>query len=317
MLTATALPNAKAISETARHRNEIEKMKRENMKLEGEIAILRSNMLVLERENYSLKTEKSKNLVSELNKLDQVKKEMKMLMTENRIKDNQLKAFKKTKTVGHSFEMDTRWALEMLDSDYQLTLYPFEYERLKKLHDLFYEDFKTMLAADTVIKEVRRIRGNFGEFIKCFLIFCCKKEVFDHFIVDLFCEYGFQDNSRHTKQMFKILKYAPIEWVSAFFTNGRFVQALCEFLEENAENTDTVLFYMRVAENRPFLLSFVLGNKLFMSILRRKDEYSQALIRLMAEKGLSSFIDYQNINLVTRESLKVFFKREYVEIDQI
>lgn len=316
MLSATALPNAKALSETARHQNAIEKIKRENMKLEGEIAILRSNMLVLERENYMLKTEKSKSLVSELNKLDQVKKEMRMLVTENRIKDNQLRAFKKTKTVGHSFEMDTRWALEMLDSDYQLTLYPFEYERLKKLHDLFYEDFKAMLAADTVIKEIRRVRGSFGDFIKFFLIFCCKKDVFDHFIVDLFCEYGFQDNTKHTKQMFKILKYAPIEWISAFFTNGRFVQALSEFLEENAESADTVLFYMRVAESRPFLLSFVLGGKLFMAILRRRDEYSQALIRLMAEKSLSSFIDYQNINLVPKESLKMFFKSEYVDIDQ-
>lgn len=317
MLSATPLPNAKAISETTRHLNAIGKIRRENMKLEGEIAILRSNMLVLERENYSLKSEKSKSLVSELNKLDQVKKEMRLLMTENRIKDNQLRAFKKTKTVEHSLEMDTRWALEMLDSDNQLTLYPFKYDRLKKLHDLFYEDFKMMLATDLVIKEVKRIRGNFGDFANFFQIFCCKKDVFDYFIVDLFCEYGFQDNSKHTKQMFKILKYTPIEWISAFFTNGRFVQALGEFLEGNAENPDTVLFYMRVTENRPFLLSFILSNKLFTAILHRKDEYSGALLKLMAEKNLSSFIDYQNIYLVPKEHLMVFYKNEYVEIDQI
>lgn len=308
-------PNAKAISETSKHSEELEKIKKTNMKLEGEISILRSNILLLEKENYSLKSEKSKGLAEELKRLEQAKKEMKMLMTENRIKDNQLRAFKRTKTNMGDLEVDAKWALEMIDSRYRFSLYPFDYDRLKKLHDFFYEDFKMMLSTDAVLCEVKRIRTCFGDFVKFFLLFCCKKEIFEHFIVDLFCEYGFEDNTRYSKQMFKILKYLPLEWISAFFTNEKFVQVLSEFLAENSESPDAVLFYIRVVETRPFLLSFVLKEDMFNSILNRKDEYSSALLRIMAQKGLSSFINYKNIHLVPAQYLKEFYKNEYIEID--
>lgn len=313
-LSTTPLPNAQAISETARQADEIEKVRRQNTKLSGEIAILRSNMLLLERDNYALRTEKSKGLVSELSKLEQVKKEMKMLVTENRIKDNQLRAFKRTKPSDPGLEIDTKWALEMIDPHYQLTLYPFKYDRLKKLHDFFYEDFKMMLSTDVVVKEMKRVKTNFGDFINFFLIFCCKKDVFEYFVVDLFCEYGFEDNSMYRKQMFRVLKYLPVEWISAFFTNEKFVVALNEFLEENIESNDAVLFYLRVVENRPFLLSFILSTRLFTTILHRGDAYSNSLLKAMADKNLASFIDYKNICLIPREYLRMFYKEDYIDL---
>lgn len=270
-------------------------------RLSGEVSILRANMISLEKENFNLKNERSKAMLGELNKIDKIKKEIKILQTENRIKENQLRAFKRPK-----MDINVNWAAEVLNQT-QICVQPFEYTRLEKMHDYFYDDFKK-IADMGVVQEIKKLK-NQTIFIDFFLLFCGHRGVFNEFIFDIFTQ--FEEFPR--KKLFKILKYCPLDWITAFFERQRFVEALVDFLENDLLEKNTILFFIKIAENRPFLLDFILSKKNFNKIIKIPSIFKDELVLVMAKKKLIEFVDYQNLHYIKNKHLKVFFPKDYVE----
>lgn len=291
--------------EISKLKEELSKVKKENTKLLGQVSILRANIASIEKENYNYKCQKSNSVLGNLSKLEEAKEQVKYLKTENRLIENQLKTFFKDK--------DAKLTLESPFVDGSFDLYPFDYERLKKIHDLYFFEFKQALNTELVKKELNRLKKNYNIFTKFFVILCIKKELFEHFFSNLIYGYSFQDFP-DSKNIFKVLKHFPIDWMQRFFLDKSVCDSLKDFINSNIENVSVVIFYTRVIEYRSYLLNFIMTIDIFTKIVKRRDFYSNFLLRTMAQNKINQFIDHSNLHFLEEEHLKVFFKEEYVPL---
>ncbi|RVD91225.1 hypothetical protein TUBRATIS_23390 [Tubulinosema ratisbonensis] len=294
------------MQEEKKLREEIQKLKKENTKLLGEVSILRANMQSVEKENYSYKCEKSNSILGSLSKLDQMSKQVKYLKTENKLIENQLKTLKKEENYNNL-------CTDALDLNSSLTLLPFEYERLKKMHDFSFYAYKQILDTEFVKEELNKLKTDYKIFSQFFIITCIKKDLFEYFLSDLIFGYFFQDFP-DPKLIFKVLVYFPIEWIQSFFTDSSVCELLNKFLSENVQNNSTILFYIRIIEHRHYLLKFVMNNNIFTNIIKRNDYFSKHFLKAMRDKGINQFIDHSNLHFIDENLLKGFFKEDYVDL---
>lgn len=286
-----------------KQKEEILRLKKENTKLLGEVSILRANIQSVEKENYSYKCEKSNSMLGSLSKLDEMSKQVKYLKTENKLIENQLKTLKKDNTNLITYNLDPKS---------QFTLFPFEYERLKKMHDFFFYEYKQILETQIVKTELCKLKNDYKNFSNFFIILCIKKDLFEFFFPDLIHGYFFQD-FLEPKHIYKVLKHFPIDWIQKFFTDKSVCEALIRFLEENVSNPSVIIFYCRIIENRHYLLRFVMSNSIFTNIIRRNDYYSKYFLKAMKEKSINQYIDHSNLHFIDEEILKGFFKEDYID----
>jgi hypothetical protein len=211
-------------------------------------------------------------------------------------------------------ELDVKWIMTKVSKEIQFSLFPFEYKRLKILHNYFYNDFVGLLTDDSsIINEINARRGDFVEFVKLFLLFDKKREIFDKFFLDIFIDYRFVGKPEYSKYVLKVLNYCNFDWIISFIENDRLVSMLKDFLEQNVQLTGAIMFYIRVVTERPFLITLILTKEVFQKIVVRNDRYSKELVRILGKSKLREYINHRNIHMIETSVLKVVFKDEYID----
>ncbi|EJW02700.1 hypothetical protein EDEG_02884 [Edhazardia aedis USNM 41457] len=313
---------------------EIEELKRNNLKLRGEVSILRQNLLSVEKENYALKDTRNKQIVQKLDITDKLKKELKKVQLENKIKENQLRAYKKPRITNLTTtqaeletnkQLDLKFILKNINEKVVFSLYPFRYERLKTLHDYFYDEFEKLCdATDTIINEITSIKHDMMLFLKLFYLFCGKKEIFDNFfpiVIVLFlrdCEkYPKPTLHKITSKIYKILTEIDLGWVIKLIEDKEVVENMQIFLDNTYYSDYSIIFYKRIAKERPFILPILLGNERFDKILLYKElnndrTFFDQFIDSIPESILKDFVTIKNIHLFSNKILKKIFKDLYI-----
>jgi hypothetical protein len=278
------------------------RLKSENMKLIGEVTILRQNIIVLEKQNFELKEQRSRLMLEDLKMADKLKREVNILKVENRIKENQLRIFKKPRG---DAAMDIKWALSKASSEISFSLFPFEYKRLRFLKDYFFADF-CQLDAWQVIREMRKKTAKFKEFLSFYILFSCRIDVFKEFFCSVFT------NQLFPEAKIELFETLPLDWLLNF-NDESFMNLVKEYVECNYRQL--VLFLMRVVEERPFLLNMLLSKDMFISICMLNSRMSRKMVSEICKKGGLSLIDHTNLHLIPKTDLKILFQDSYFECD--
>lgn len=290
---------------------EISLLTTQNLRLSGEVAILRQNLVALEKENYRLKENSNTKILQSFKTSESLKKELLSLQSENRINENRLKAFKKPKSSTVN-EIDYKWILKQIDTEIKFQLWPFETKRLLILSTYFYDDFERLLEDHSIENEIRKMRGNYTELCTLFMIFSSKKEIFDSllsFIVELYFE---QKNIKFANQVYRILCYCDLGWLLNFVENDAFMKMLVEFLDETVEVEMAIVFYNRVLKERPFILGLFLDKNRFQGIL--SNPFIDVFLDRLSKEQFKNYLCTANIKLIKKEYLKKIFCDEYFEI---
>lgn len=277
--------------------DEILGLQKENMKLKGEVSILRQNMLSLERQNYELRDVISKSIRADFNTNDKLKKEVNMLQLQNRINENKMMAFKRKKI---ELSMDIKWALQQTDTDINFQLYPFEYKRLKFFKDYFYNDF-CQFCTKSVIHEIKNVLKNYKDFIDLFVLFSCKIDVFREFFVYLFI------NEHYTDKKVEIFENVPLEWVLGS-SDDLNISNIRNFISKNPQKM--ICFLYRVADERPFILNIILDKSTFTEIIKSGSYSSRIFLDLVCRKGGLSFVDHTNFHYLSEDNIRELYKEE-------
>lgn len=292
---------------------ELQNLKKQNIRLSGEVAILRQNLITVEKENYSLKEQRNIKIIDGLKKADDVKKELKMLQIENKIKENQLRAFKKPKIEADEF-LDYKWILSKVNNEIKFSLYPFELQRLKILNSYFYEEFTKLLDDNNIEIELMNRKNNFKEFYGFFKLFCGKKAIFDKFFIVLIEEYLHLKNKKFSKYVYKILYYSELNWILGVINDNYSMNILNDFLEYSIEDKWSLMFYYRIAKHRPFLLNLFLTNERFQKIVTLNFDNINYLFDNIPENIFINYITVENIDLIDKQYLKKIYKDEYFDL---
>ncbi|KAH9410793.1 hypothetical protein HK407_10g15590 [Ordospora pajunii] len=272
-----------------------------NMRLQGEISILRRNMISLEKENFSMKEQKSQATLYELRKIESLKKEVNVLKVESRIKENQFRAFKKQKVEP---EIDIKWALLKAQSEISFSLYPFEYRRLRFLKDFFYHDF-CQLDSKLVIKEMKQRICRFKEFVEFYVLFSCKAEVFREFFQAVLV------NQLFSERKIELFNTLPVDWILNF-NDERMVVLVKDYVDRNYKQM--VFFLQRVVEERPFLLNVIMTKQMFNEVARMNTKGARRLVAEICKKGGMSFVDHTNLHYISQDDLKAIYGSLYFEV---
>ncbi|AFN83715.1 hypothetical protein EROM_090990 [Encephalitozoon romaleae SJ-2008] len=280
---------------------ELQRLKQENMRLTGEIVILRQNMIALEKQNFAMKEQKSREALDGLRKTEKLKKEVDVLRIESRIRENQSRVFKKQK--GNA-EIDIKWALSKSNCGIGFTLFPFEFNRLKFLKDFFYSDF-CQLDSSSVIKEMSKKISRFKEFLDFYILFSCKADVFRKF----FCMVLM--NPLFPEEKVKLFNTLPLDWILNF-NDEEVISLVKEYIDRNYKQM--ALFLGRVVRERPFLLNILVSREMFTELAKIDSKAEKRLVSEICKKGGLSLIDYTNIHYIPQEDLKALYKDLYFEV---
>ncbi|KAK1347304.1 hypothetical protein CWI37_0382p0030 [Hamiltosporidium tvaerminnensis] len=316
---------------------EIEYLKKENIKLRGEISIVRQNMVYIERENYSMKEQQRQKLKENLDKADVLKKEVKMLQMANKIKENQLRAFKVPSAGIQELptEIDNKWILEQLypkifnsepkefcekysEINFSSISGDFadcDYNHLKFLQDFLPKELNNIISHPNLFVFLENMKDDFEKFLSHFLIFSIKKDVFDKYF-PFILEKKIYNNSDHTDKIFKIVNYSPFEWIMELLNTDNFIGLLSHFLKINISNDYTLLFYIKIATERSFILNLFLTKDMFDILVKNTNNYYiKKLIQIICTNKLISYVDSNNINYIGIENLKNMFGDEFFEFE--
>lgn len=269
--------------------------------LQGQAAILKKQILALEKENFTLKQANKEKILKSINENEELKKQIRLLKYENKIKSNQNKMPKKPKTEG----LDSKY---ILDKIYNVGLLPFEYERLKIVNGYFYEEFLNILddeeLLENIVKKYSEIRKRKEKvpFYKYFMLFSCKKEIFDKYFWEMISDPKF----------FKVLIYCDLNWITSFFENDAFMKDFINFLENNLLDNMSVFFFKRVAIERPYLLNILLPKERFNRFL--KHPYSKYLLDALSNDFLKGYVSHKNINMIDNDNLKRVFGNDFFDV---
>ncbi|TBU17982.1 hypothetical protein CWI42_100040 [Ordospora colligata] len=276
-------------------------LKKANMRLQGEISILRKNMISLEKENFSMKEQKSQASLYELRKIESLKKEVNVLRVESRIKENQFRAFKKQKVEP---VIDIKWALLKAKSEISFSLYPFEYRRLKFLKDFFYHDF-CQLDSKLVIKEMKQWISRFKEFVEFYILFSCKAEVFKEFFHTVLV------NQMFSERKIEFFNTLPVDWILNF-NDERMVVLVKDYVDKNFRKM--IFFLHRVVEERPFLLNVIMTKEMFNEVAKMNTKGARRLVAGICKRGGMSFVNHTNLQYVAQDDLKAIYGSQYFEV---
>ncbi|KAM0672680.1 hypothetical protein OCOL_000412 [Ordospora colligata] len=276
-------------------------LKKANMRLQGEISILRKNMISLEKENFSMKEQKSQASLYELRKIESLKKEVNVLRVESRIKENQFRAFKKQKVEP---VIDIKWALLKAKSEISFSLYPFEYRRLKFLKDFFYHDF-CQLDSKLVIKEMKQWISRFKEFVEFYILFSCKAEVFKEFFHTVLV------NQMFSERKIEFFNTLPVDWILNF-NDERMVVLVKDYVDKNFRQM--IFFLHRVVEERPFLLNVIMTKEMFNEVAKMNTKGARRLVAGICKRGGMSFVNHTNLQYVAQDDLKAIYGSQYFEV---
>lgn len=310
--TSTNQKIKKQIEDGSDALEKIKSLEKQNMHLVGESTILRQNLIALEKENYELKEIQNNKHVIEFRKSEEIKKELKVLQIENRIKENQLKAFKKQKNIIIE-DLKPSWIFNRINSEVKFSLYPFEYSRLKILHDYFYDEFEKLLSDKNIINEVCKYRNNFRKFYKCFMLFSDKKELFDELFMTLLVDYFEYPNEKNTLYLYKVLTNCELAWILNFIDKENFMIMINNFLDSTVHVSTSILFYFKLAKQRPFLLSVFLPISRFNFLIHCKHNWINFLLHALDDKALEKYVSEETIDLIDPVYLKRIFKDDYFE----
>ncbi|CAD27032.1 hypothetical protein [Encephalitozoon cuniculi GB-M1] len=281
--------------------SELHRLRQENIRLGGEIVILRQNMIALEKENFAMKEQRSRAALDGLKRMEKLKKEVDVLKVESRIRENQSRVLKRQKT---TTEIDVKWALARSSCGISFSLLPFEFNRLKFLKSFFYSDF-CQLESSSVIREMKKKISRFKEFLDFYMLFSCKVDVFREF----FCLVLM--NPLFPEEKMKLFNTLPLDWILNF-SDEQFISLVKEYIDRNYRLMG--LFLLRVAEERPFLLNILITKEMFTELARMDTRVGCRLISEVCRKGGLSLIDHTNIHYIPQEDLKVLYKDLYFEV---
>lgn len=292
---------ARHILEDEKVSDEVLRLRQENMRLVGEITILRQNMIMLERQNFSMKEQRSRAMVDELKTADKLKKEVSVLRVESRIRENQARLSKKSKV---ERSIDIKWALSRAKCEVSFSLFPFELGRLRFLKDFFYVDF-CQLDTQTVIKEMNCIVPKFKEFLDFYLLFSCKIDVFKEFFCTVFM------NPAFSEEKIELFNSLPLDWILNF-GDERFINLTKEYTASNYRQM--MLFFLRIMEERPFLLNILITRDMFTDLATMDTRMAKMLVSEVCKKGGLSLIDHTNIHCISQPDLKTLYQDSYFEL---
>lgn len=291
----------------------ISNLTKQNLRLSGEVAILRQNLITLERENYNLNATKNIKLLSSFKTSEKLKKEVNILKTENQMNENRLRAFKKPKTIEFD-NTDYKWLFSKINSEIQFKLWPIDIKRLKILNGYFYDDFEQILSIEGVEDEIRQRHKNFEEMCTLFLIFSARKSVFDKLFKFIFEIYFECKNEKYAGKVYYILCYCELDWILGFVENDVFMKMLNEFLDITTNEEMAIIFYARIIREKPVLLNIFLDTNRFQRILENEYAFIDNFLELIPDSNFRSYINVKNIRMVDKKFLKKVYGNDYFEI---
>ncbi|ADM12184.1 uncharacterized protein Eint_090550 [Encephalitozoon intestinalis ATCC 50506] len=280
---------------------ELGRLRQENMRLTGEIMILRQNMIALETQNFAMKEQKSRTVLDGLKRMEKLKKEVDVLRIESRIRENQSRVFKRQKA---NAGIDIKWALSKSNCGIGFTLLPFEFNRLKFLKDFFYSDF-CQLDSSSVIREMGKRISRFKEFLDFYILFSCKAEVFREFFGMVLM------NPLFPEEKMKVFNTLPLDWILNF-NNEEVISLVKEYIDKNYKQM--VFFLLRVVEERPFLLNILVSKEMFTELAKTSSRATKKLTSEICRKGGLGLIDHTNIHYISQDDLKILYKDLYFEV---
>ncbi|KAM0688004.1 hypothetical protein COBT_000740 [Conglomerata obtusa] len=295
---------------------QIELLTKQNFRLTGEVAILRQNIVAIEKENHASKEKQHQNIRSSYSENEKIRKELKILQTENRIKENKLKSFKKPKNDENKEFIDYKWVLENVSTEITFSLLPFEYNRLKIINSYFYSEFeKLVVDHKTIIEEFSKIlKHDLRVIYKHFILFCGVRQIFDHFLCAIVCEFNERSDCKQSKYLYKILNYVDLSWIMHQIENRDFMERLNRFLDEYYENEWCLVFYAKILVERPFLSNVFLSKDRFQKVLDTKFQNINMLLEIFPVDVFKGYIDHSNINTIDKIYLSRIYKEEYFDM---
>ncbi|KAF7682585.1 hypothetical protein TCON_2192 [Astathelohania contejeani] len=264
-----------------------DELKEQNHRLLGELSIVRQKLKKLEQINQTLLNEQKERYVNSLNQTAELKRELKMLKVQAQIKKNQ-------QCSGvQMFKSNSQWLLEKLGIGE--TLLPFEYKRLKAMHDYFYTEFSKLFNSENLIIELKKKYNqleNFIDFVKFYILFYSVRSVFEEFIFLLLQEYGlYRDPDEYIEH---ILMWTPLDWFITHLENKEFKRVLKQVLRYKKN----YFFYIRIGKERPFLLNMLLDDMELVNILKPNDRISKEMCDIICDNMIKNFINENTIEYI-------------------
>ncbi|EQB61346.1 hypothetical protein NAPIS_ORF01074 [Vairimorpha apis BRL 01] len=273
------------------------KLKHENMKLKGEVSILRQNILVLEKENYNLKIDKSN--LSKSSIINSKKQELELLKLQYKINENKPSAYNKQNT---NTSIDLKWALMHSNTDLNFQLEPFEYTRLKFLKDFFYNEFY-QFETGKIIKFLNEI-DDYKKWLDFFCLFCCKLDVFNSFFDLIFINNHFEDIK------IELLETLPLDWIINY-KNGDILSVIKEFVKMFYHKM--TIFIYNITKERPFIINFLLDAEIFTKMIKNENHESNLLLNEICKNGGLNLINRYNFHFLNNDQLKYLYKDDYID----
>ena len=145
---------------------------------------------------------------------------------------------------------------------------------------------------------------NHKSFIEIFSLFCCKKEIFDGFVLRMF------ETSLFIKEKIFILENIPVDWI--LNESSDIFPFIRSFVNANKELF--IGLFCTIAEYRASSLGVLFDDECFEIALRKNTAESRRLISLICKAGGLNFVNEKNIHKIDKNDLKLCFKNEYIDI---
>lgn len=271
--------------------------------LKAEISLLKSNLKRIEKDNSELRKQISDAYKKQYIEESNIKRRLNMFQKEYKMKESMNNLRGQTQMFDENSGIDVRYALKQTLNIKNITVDE-ELKKLKFFRDYFFDDFYSIDSED-IISVLKQIDSNNKLFIEIYTLFCCKKEVFDAFLNQVF-ELPF-----FIKEKIYILENVPVDWV---INQIQGVPPLINsFIKSHFMRL--VKFICKVAATSPGLLDLILSNSELESILMSGSANSRHLSFLICKNKLVKFVDENNIHLFSYSDLQLLFGKDYFFFD--
>ncbi|KAI4291847.1 hypothetical protein PAPHI01_1121 [Pancytospora philotis] len=312
-------------------------------KLRAELAIVRSQLKRLEKENTELKKEKSLYHLNKYEKDREFKRCLNVYSKEYQLKTVQSQALLHSGASdsqraylapdspasqsgntsfalppsGHPAEpgpadrssIDLRYALKKSISLGSIASQG-EIEKLRFFRDYFFDDFYSLDTAE-IIAAIQQTVLPSALFMEVFELFCCKKQVFDRF-----CARALEMTGFFGKQVL-VLSNVPVEWIcdaveaaddsdKETHQKSRSIRA---FIKQNAQHLLDLLG--RIAETHPRVLRAVLSQAAFDAVLATETAPARRVVLAICKQGGVGYVNEKNLHLLNPHALTLCFGEQY------
>lgn len=283
-------------------------------KLRAELAILRSQLRKLEKENSDLRSEKSSFFLAKHEEEKELKRRLNIYQKEYQIRSAQNLAMPAGRLSAtqpppdmHGAKHSSRrigiqYALKFAVNPANLES-PEEINKLRFFRDYFFDDFYS-IAPEAVVRAITESSLNASTFVEVFKLFCCHRAVFEAFYGRLFETPFFRSDK------ISIIESLPIDWiVDALATGDSACAELKKFIAESS--THLFDFFGNVAETRPSLLHRVLLKEGFEQALRAGTAASRRLVTQVCKNGGLGYVDEKNLGCFSEQDLSLCFGSDF------